>query len=150
MNRARSRWRKPERGGALAEFAMIAPVLVILIFVFVDTARLYNGWVTIQGAAREGARYGVTGQTDCTGIVGDRVACIQYLAKQRNKVLANGVSATVKVRSWKYPNYANPATEGSAGNPCDALEVEVDYGFVATTPMFAMVSPFFMEGTAQM
>jgi Flp pilus assembly protein TadG len=132
----RNRWKRSEHGQTLAEFAMIAPVFLILLFAFVDMSRLYQSWVTIQGAAREGARYGVTGQDDCTGITDNRVACIQYLARQRNKTLANGVSATVKVRRWDYPNYANPALENDAGMPCDALEVEVDYNFKATTPMF--------------
>ncbi len=127
---------RTERGQTLAEFALIAPIMVILIFGFVDVARIYQSWVTIQGAAREGARYGVTGREDCA-IAGDnRLACIQYEAAQRAEPLANtDTDLTVSVRSWDYPGYANPATEGSPGEQCDALEVQVEYDFTPSTPL---------------
>jgi len=119
-----------ERGQALVEFAIIAPLLLLLIFGIVDLSRLYHAWVTVEGAAREGARYGVTGRTDCAISSSDRLACIQYQAAQRAKKLTNSSSnLTVFVRSWDYPTYADPPTEGSAGSQCDALEVEVDYTF---------------------
>ena len=128
--------RQRERGQALAEFALIAPILVILIFGFVDTTRLYQAWVTIQGAAREGARYGVTGQDDCPSATDNRVACIKYWAQQRAKTLTNSSTALqITVRKWTYPNYPNPPTEGSAGQQCDALEVKVEYDFSPATPL---------------
>jgi Flp pilus assembly protein TadG len=123
-----------ERGQALVEFSLLAPVLVILIFCFVDIARFYNAWVTIQGSAREAARYGVTGKDDCPGITDNRTSCISYYVHQRADVLANDVDVTV--RSWDYPAYADPAVENNPGVQCDLLEVEVDYDFVASTPLF--------------
>jgi Flp pilus assembly protein TadG len=129
MRHRTNRQRKGERGQTLAEFAVVAPLLIILIFGFVDLTRLFNAWVTIQGAAREGARYGVTGQVNCTGITDDRTACIQYQAKQRTKKLTNSSTAvTVTVRSWDYPNYIT-VTDSDPGQACDALEVQVDYQF---------------------
>lgn len=119
-----------ERGQALVEFAIVAPVLLLLIFGIVDLSRLYHAWVTVEGAAREGARYGVTGRTDCAVSQTDRVACIRYAASQRAKKLTNsGSDLTVSVRSWDYPDYADPPTEASAGQQCDAIEVEVRYAF---------------------
>src|ERR1700694_4650105 len=107
-----------ERGQVLVEFAVVMTLLVILIFGFVDIARAFNAWTTIEGAAREGARYGVTGQVSCTGMTNDRLACIQYAAKERTKALTNSSTAVaVTVRSWKYPNYANPATQNDPGGP---------------------------------
>lgn len=128
--------KRRERGQTLVEFAMIAPVLVILIFGFVDVSRVYQAWVTIQGAAREGARYGVTGRADCDIASEDRLACIQYAAAQRAEPLTNSDSdLTVTVRSWDYPEYADPATEGDPGDQCDALEVQVEYDFTPSTPL---------------
>lgn len=128
--------RRRERGQSLVEFAMIAPLLVILIFGFVDTARLYQAWVTIQGAAREGARFGVTGRDTCPVATSNRVACIKYWAAQRTKSLTNSSTLiSVTVRRWDYPDYANPPLEGNAGGPCDALEVKVEYDFEPSTPL---------------
>ena len=132
--------RHNERGQTLAEFAMIAPILVILIFGFVDVARLYNAWVTVQGAAREGARYGVTGRSDCSIAADDRMACIEYEAEQRAGALANSdTDIDVSVRSWNYPSYADPAIEDSAGEQCDAIEVQVDYDFTPSTPLASTI-----------
>jgi hypothetical protein len=125
-----------ERGQSLVEFALIAPVLVILIFGIVDLARLYNAWNTIQGAAREGARYGVTGRIDCDIPSPNRLACIQYLTAQRAQPLTNSdADLTVSVRSWNYPDYADPPSEDDPGQQCDALEVQVDYDFTPSTPL---------------
>ena len=124
MTHAKRSHRKKERGQALMEFALLAPLLVILIFGFVDTARLYNAWVTVQGAAREGARYGVTGRGDCPTATDNRTVCIKYWASQRAKSLTNSSTGlSVTVRSWDYPAYADPANEGDPGQQCDALAV---------------------------
>ncbi|MEX0786633.1 MAG: TadE family protein [Dehalococcoidia bacterium] len=136
MMKKRNHGRKRERGQALAEFAMITPLLVILIFGFVDVARLYHSWVTIQGAAREAARYGVTGREDCPIASDDRVSCIEYHAEERAQPLANiDTGLTVSVRSWDYPDYVDPAIEGDPGQQCDALEVQVEYDYSPSTPL---------------
>ena len=125
-----------ERGQTLAEFALLVPLLVILIFGFVDVSRIYQSWVTIEGAAREGARYGVTGRSDCDIAADDRLACIEYNTTQRAKALTNDdTNLTVTVRSWDYPSYADPASEGDPGEQCDAIEVQVNYQFTPSTPL---------------
>ena len=132
----RLRRRADERGQTLAEFALLVPLLVILIFGFVDVSRIYQAWVTIEGAAREGARYGVTGRSDCDIAADDRLACIEYNTTQRAKALTNDdTNLTVTVRSWDYPSYADPASEGDPGEQCDAIEVQVNYQFTPSTPL---------------
>lgn len=134
--RSRRAWRRGERGQALAEFALIAPVLLLLIFGLIDTARLYQSWVTIQHAAREGARYGVTGRTDCAASTQTRVNCIDYITRKQASSLTNDATdLTVGVRNWQYPAYANPPQENNPGDQCDALEVWVSYDFTPATPL---------------
>ncbi|MFN2187184.1 MAG: TadE/TadG family type IV pilus assembly protein, partial [Candidatus Promineifilaceae bacterium] len=53
------------RGQALAEFAIIIIFLSMLMFFIVDMARVGWAWVTVQGAARAGARYASTGNASC-------------------------------------------------------------------------------------
>ena len=47
---------RSERGAVAVEFALIVPVLVMLIFGIVEFGRGYNAKVTVTHAAREGAR----------------------------------------------------------------------------------------------
>ena len=45
-----------EKGVAAVEFALIAPILILLVLGIIEFGWLFNGWITINGAAREGAR----------------------------------------------------------------------------------------------
>ncbi len=47
---------KKEKGASAVEFALILPVLVILIFGIFEFAIAFNNYITITHAAREGAR----------------------------------------------------------------------------------------------
>ena len=44
-------------GIALVEFALILPILILLLVGILDTGRAVNAYVTISNASREGARY---------------------------------------------------------------------------------------------
>jgi Flp pilus assembly protein TadG len=52
-----------DRGQAFAEFALVLPVVLVIVMAVADFGRAYSCWVTITNAAREGARLGVTGAT---------------------------------------------------------------------------------------
>ncbi len=47
---------------ALVEFALTILVFLLLIFMIIEVARILQAYVTLQNAARAGARYAVTGQ----------------------------------------------------------------------------------------
>ena len=51
-----TRKNSPERGAAAVEFALIVPILLVLIFGMVEFSRLYNVQLSLSNAAREGAR----------------------------------------------------------------------------------------------
>ena len=138
MKARRRTSRRRERGQTLAEFAMVAPILFILVFGIIDIARLYNAWVTVQGAAREGARYGVTGRTDCTAFSDDRAGCIESTALAHADSLANTDTAlTVITGSWAYPGYETANASGDPGDQCDVLEVKVEYDYEPSTPVIS-------------
>jgi Flp pilus assembly protein TadG len=138
-------------GQSLTEFALIAPILFILIFGIVDTARAYQAWVTVQGSAREGARYGVTGKATCDGGSQTRIDCIEYVTREYAGSLTNSATTVdVNVRSWDYPTYGTKA-EGDPGLQCDALEVEVKYEFEPATPLISgLIGGVTMTGRERM
>jgi Flp pilus assembly protein TadG len=45
-----------ERGAAAVEFALILPVLLLMVFGMLEFSRAYNTQISLSGAAREGAR----------------------------------------------------------------------------------------------
>ncbi len=125
-----------ERGQTLIEFAMIAPVLMILIMAMVDLARVMETHVTIQEAARDAARYAVTGRADCTGVATPtRETCIVQTVKDDTASLTNNQTIPTSYKSWDYPTYADPGTNNDAGTQCDAIQVQVTYTYHPVTPL---------------
>src|SRR5258708_38524937 len=54
-------WRgRDECGAVLVEFALVLPVLLILLYGIVTTGTVYEQKISITAAAREGARYGAS------------------------------------------------------------------------------------------
>ena len=64
----------PGDGGAiLVEFALVAPVLILVLVGCLDFARALNAYVTITSASREGARYATLNPTASAADVRDYV-----------------------------------------------------------------------------
>ncbi len=56
-------------GQSLVEFALTLPLLILILIGTLDLGRMLIAYVTIQNAAREGARYGVENPNDTAGIM---------------------------------------------------------------------------------
>ena len=56
------------RGSALVEFAIVATLLLTLVFGIIECGLVMKDYLTIQQAAREGARSAATGDTTSTVI----------------------------------------------------------------------------------
>jgi Flp pilus assembly protein TadG len=131
-----------ESGQALVEFALVAMVFFMIVFGIIDFSRLFQAWVTVQHAAREGARYGVTGQVQCDPYTDNRTECIKYVAKEATTGLSGAPdNVNVTLNSWEYPDYTTEHA-GSPGEQCDAEEVVVDYDFEFAAPIISNVLGF--------
>ena len=60
--RDRLKRRKGRLGQTLIEFALILPVLLLLLFGIIEFGAAFHAWLTLEHAAREAARYAATGQ----------------------------------------------------------------------------------------
>ncbi|ADI02676.1 TadE/TadG family type IV pilus assembly protein [Syntrophothermus lipocalidus] len=63
VNRLRRAVERNE-GQALVEFALILPILLVLIMGIIEFGRIFFSYLVITELAREGARYGVVGHTE--------------------------------------------------------------------------------------
>lgn len=67
MRSLMSRWFRPSArrsGQGLVEFALILPILLLLLFGLIEMARLLQAWLSVENGARFGVRYAVTGEFD--------------------------------------------------------------------------------------
>jgi Flp pilus assembly protein TadG len=135
-----------ERGQALVEFGLIAVVFFVFITGLLDGARLFQSWMSVQHASREAARYAITGRADCTGF-STRDDCIEYTAKKATTGLERGGSGasdanvTVTYKAWDYDTWSGSGTAGETGNPCDQIEVTVQYTHQFVTPFLEALLP---------
>ncbi|MCX6072618.1 MAG: pilus assembly protein [Chloroflexi bacterium] len=70
--------RRRFRGQGVVEFALILPVMLLVLFVLVELARLLHAWLAIENGARFGVRYAVTGEyndTYCVDMDTSGTAC---------------------------------------------------------------------------
>jgi hypothetical protein len=56
--------RRRFRGQTLVEFALVLPVMLMVIFVIIELARMLHAWLAVENGARFGVRYAVTGEFD--------------------------------------------------------------------------------------
>ena len=120
----RRRRKNGEKGQALAEFALLIPIFLILLFAIVDFGMGFYSWITVTNAAREGARLGSVQATEVEIV--DRVY-------QTSDLPDEAAQMTVTVTN-------------AQGQPGESVVVEVDYGYDLITPLAGLVQ--FVSGDA--
>jgi len=75
--RARRGQGRHDRGAAAVEFALVVPLLLMLVFGIIDYGRFFFDSVSLRQGAREGARQAVVQMygSCTTGTVGAKIAC---------------------------------------------------------------------------
>jgi hypothetical protein len=79
-----------ERGVALVEFALVAPLLFVILFGMLDFGRAFNYWIDSTHLANEGARWAVVNKNPGSG------SLQEYIQEQADtNELRDGGSASV-------------------------------------------------------
>jgi len=115
--------RQSQRGQALIEFALIVPVLFIIIFIVVDVALMLDRWVVINNAAREAAR---------VGAVGASASQIQLRAIGTSQDLLSEPDAEIDIK-W------NDANANGHGDPGESVVVNVSYCYDLLSPIARII-----------
>lgn len=105
---------KKEDGQAMVELALILPVLLLLLLGIIEFGRIFNTYLTVSHASREGARVAALGQSDSQ---------IKTVVAKRAMNL-DSEKLTVDIT----PEYS-VRTRGTA------VQVEVDYSLPLIVPL---------------
>jgi Flp pilus assembly protein TadG len=121
---ARPRRRAPRRGAAVAEFAVVAPLLFLLIFGMFEFGRLVMVQQVLTNASREGARRGILERATAAEV---ETVVQDYLAGSS----VSGATVTVSPGSLAGVGFGDPVT----------VTVSVPFDEVSWVP-----APWFLGG----
>lgn len=148
----RRRTERSERGAAVVEFALLVPVLCMLLFGIISFGIIFANDLAMGNGAREAARFGVVDGRTCTNLFTDaRDASSSINVTQTAVQVTVYRGATKAAAKAAAPicsvSFANSATNGSV-KPCqgsasgDVLYVLVEYHAKLVIPL-AVVDPDF-------
>jgi Flp pilus assembly protein TadG len=121
-----------KRGQSLVEFALILPILLTMVGAAIDIARLYQGWITLEGATRDAAEYAATKDststaalTDAKSIICTQTATLPGFAAPAGQP-TNCTSPAVSVSNF---SVSTTATGASASYPIGSVTVTATLPF---------------------
>ena len=107
----------------MAEFALIVPIFLVLVFAIVDFGMGFHAWITVTNSAREGARLGAVG--------GSGAGIEQRVRDTADTLDQDKMTVTVT---------------NAQGTPGSSVVVQVEYDYDMITPLTGLVS--FVSGDA--
>jgi hypothetical protein len=124
LRRTRRDQRAPRRGQALAEMAIILPVLLLLVFGIIEMSNAWRTFQVVTNAAREGARVAILDNSDVTDIE----------TRIDNHLSGGGLDEDVAVILIEcYDNADPPAAVGAAPSKCATsgheARISINYPF---------------------
>jgi Flp pilus assembly protein TadG len=139
------------KGQSMVEFALVLPVMVLIVAGIFDLGRAFFAYITITNAAREGARYGALNQDHADGI------CQATFNEALNsnipiKCGSISVSCTATI-SCNQPDPAQPVCNAIASPLCvdnQSIIVKVGYDYDDMILKFFFPNPIHMERQVEM
>ena len=124
---------RSSEGVALVEFALVIPVLLLLLVGILDTGRAVNAYVTISNASREGARYAALNPTAAPAAI--RSSAVLPHAQQLDAAgIAVSVTYNASVTSANCPVATTTPPPATSPAPTTIpVRVDVSYPWSAAT-----------------
>jgi len=126
---------KKEKGAAVVEFALVFPILVIIAFGIIYFGPVYNNWIAIDHAARDGvrllavkARFDTDGNIDSNG---------EFTKDRLIKNIENNLPEYVKNENyWGHLESLNVIINNPQPNVIGAeVSIEVSGNFILNVPL---------------
>ena len=137
-------------GQTLVEFALVLPVLILIVMGVFEFGRMLQAWLTVQNSAQAAARYATTGQHSVAPSVDQwdsaRLAAIKAEALRKAVSLSINNSAGASSPGYFHVNvYASdPPVQGAEypGGPNARVAVDVIYNHPLITPLLNLIAPY--------
>lgn len=130
-------------GSAAIEMALVAPVIMLMMFAILEFSILFFTTLTMQYAVREGARYGVTGRSDKDPTAGNqRYLAVVQTIKDNSVGMYSSVSPVITVNGITYADSAGYSS-GMFGGPGEIVVIRLDCSWKLSTPLIGV---FFKDG----
>ena len=117
------------RGQSLVEFALVLPLLILILLGILDLGRAFSAYIVITNAARDGAYYGTMHPTETSAII------------QRVLTEANGSGTSVTAAD------VSVSTTGAVGTP---IRVTVTHDFALLTSFLPGLTSLHLTSKAEM
>jgi hypothetical protein len=132
---------RDERGTSVVEFALVVPILFLIVFGIVDFSRAFYTMSSLTAAVREGARLASTMEHPCGPGNPERV---KALVAQRFRPLGSPALPEGLVRIYVFADPEGPCDPppGDVKDDREEVTVEVDkYPFNPITPIIRKTIP---------
>ena len=113
-----------ERGQSVVEFALVLPIMVVLLLAIVDFARIYTTMMTVESAAREAADFGTT------------LGAGKWEAGAPRDQTESDMKIRACIAASSLPDYVDPDADPSTGNCTNP-----SYDFCMTVPETGVCGP---------
>ena len=131
--------RSRDRGSSIVELALIAPVMVLLVFGVLDLARGYRMQIRLENAAREGAVLAQVRPNRVDGCA-DGVDIVSRVHAEDEGLVSMPIEVVVLTEdSLGAVEAPVSGCSGSHGSPGTRLRVEVSAAFDVLTPIVERV-----------
>jgi Flp pilus assembly protein TadG len=126
------------RGQALAEFALVIPIFLVVLFATIDAGRFVYTANALGNSAREAARVGSVGArpSECRGM--GREACVERVAQDRSWGVGGTITTTVTCERVGIGGTTSVVPTASC-RTADLLTVRTESPFTVMTPVFGQI-----------
>ena len=133
------------QGQALVEFALMVPLLCLLIVNAINFGFFFFGWITVTNASRAGAQYAIMGPASVNSPAQPTASAVSGVITQDFISLLNGSSPTVNICIYsgstvKPSPYQLGTCSGTSSDPESAqyagAVIDVTYNYTPPIPLF--------------
>lgn len=119
--------RARKRGQTVVEFALVVPVLILLLLIAIDFGRVFLGWISLNNAARVGAHYAALNPHDWDTGTGPA---------EYDTLMADNLGA---INCTPNPDPAADPVFGPTKEPGELVRVDLSCDFSVLTPVISSV-----------